>query len=501
MMTFRVKIFAFLAVFACFSLPSAALAQSCNVPCQDGQTCVAAGLYPYVPDTTAFATAICSAWSASGRSEELYLIADENVWDGGYSSDPVYTNGSGTQAPIDVFVYDAMYLEYWKTQTVSVPAASISDPTDFVPYAQTALTEANGDMFALPMLGCTNIMFYRQGDQRMEAVTTFSEFLSVNPAGVYISPVPFDDTGAMMNMSGKTTIGVDYMVRGYLTNNGQWPSMTTLDPAIIQPMTALAETASFYNALTGAIPPHPNVEDQYVRAGYFSDGYGRTSIGFSESMSQMSDTTRSQLRLRAFPWSDDTNADTMFYADVVGVNSSSAYLGSSGAAFFLANLMTQQAVMQASIAPAGGDLSYLFPARQSVLDTLAAQDPFYGQMSDVLSSATSVLVSMPTTDRDAFHSFGGTVEAAVEGAFNGSCDLESTAFPGSNAEAPAICTPLCANSGGWVGSWTNQSPPAWPGYSACGCQQCTAQSPLPTTVSEPSAMVVEGPRLRRYDRN
>jgi thiamine pyridinylase len=93
--------------------------------------------------------------------------------------------------------------------------------------------------------GCTNIMFYRNGDQRMENVTTLSEFLSVNPAGVYISPVPFNDTGAMMNMSGKTTIGVDYMVKGYLTNNGQWPSMTTLDPAIIQPMTALAETASF----------------------------------------------------------------------------------------------------------------------------------------------------------------------------------------------------------------------------------------------------------------
>lgn len=80
-------------------------------------------------------------------------------------------------------------------------------------------------------------------------------------------------------------------------------------------------------------------------------------------------------------------------------------------------------------------------------------------MADVLSTAPSTLVTMPTANRDAFHSFGGTVEAAVEGAFSGSCDLESTIFPGSNAEASGICTPLCANNGGWVGSWTNESPP------------------------------------------
>jgi len=118
----------------------------------------------------------------------------------------------------------------------------------------------------------------------------------------------------------------------------------------------------------------------------------------------------------------------------------------------------------------------------------------------LMAGLTGKRVDVPT-DRDAFHNFGGTVETAVRGAFTGSCDLESTTFPGSTAEAPAICTPLCANSGGWVGSWTNEAPPAWPGYSACGCAQCTAESPLPTTVQEPSAMIMSGPALRRYNRN
>lgn len=489
-------------VFLFWMLSSKAYAQNCDANCMDGETCIAAALYPYVPDTKSFSSAICSAWTASGQSEKLYLIADGNIWDGGYSSDPVYTNGSGAQAPIDVFVYDAMYLEYWKTQTTPVPDKFISDQSDFVSYASSALTQ-NGGMLALPMLGCTNIMFYRAGDGAMEKVTTLSEFLTVNPAHVYSSPVPFGDTGAMLNMSGKTTIAVDYMVKGYSdSDDGKWPSIGPLDQAIIQSMATIAETASYYNALTGVIPPLQGVEDQYVRAGYFSAGYGRTSIGFSESMSQMSEATRSQLKLKAFPWSDKADAPNMFFADVVGVNRNSLFLNGGGTLpFTLANLMTEQTVMQNAIAPESGTLSYLFPARMSVLKALSAKDKLYLQMAAVLDGKASLLVNMPTTDRGAFHSFGGTVQTAVTNAFKGGCDKESPVFPGSNAEAPGICTPLCKDSGGWVGSWTNESPPAWPGYSACGCAKCTSSTPLPSSTAKMSAMAPPGPELRRYNRN
>jgi thiamine pyridinylase len=143
-------------VILCAFLPGAAFASECDSICTDDETCIAAGLYPYVPDMDSFSSAICDAWTASGQTEKLYLIADENIWDGGYSSDPVYTNGSGTSAPIDVFVFDAMYLEYWQTQTVPIPASEITDPADFVSYASTALTQEGGSMLALPMLGCTN---------------------------------------------------------------------------------------------------------------------------------------------------------------------------------------------------------------------------------------------------------------------------------------------------------------------------------------------------------
>lgn len=501
MTTIFPKKYSFLSMFLLPILSTEAVAQSCDSICVDGESCITAGVYPYVPDMNAFTSSICSAWQNSGQTEKLYLIANENIWDGGYSSDPVYTNGSGTQVPIDVFVFDAMYLDYWKTKTTPIPADQISDQSDFVSYAEVALTLQDGSMYALPMLGCTNIMYYRNGDVGMEGVTTFSEFLSVNPAGVYISPVPFGMTGAMMNLSGKTTIAVDYMVKGYLDND-QWPPTSSLNQTIIQSLAEVSETASYYNALTGAIPSLGGVEDQYIRAGYFSEGYGRTSIGFSESMSQMSEATRSQLQLRAFPWTDNSSAPNMFYADIAGVNTASPFLDNGGTLpFVLANIMTEQTTMQSAIAPEGGELSYLFPARTSVLNTLSAVDPLYAQMSAVLNDKPSDLVNMPTNNRDAFHSFGGTVQTAVLDSFTGHCDLESTVLPGSNSQAPEICSPLCQDSGGWVGSWTNQSPPAWPGYSACGCSLCTSSSPLPSSVDEPSAMVKAGPALRRYHRN
>ena len=477
------------------------LAAGCDQICTDGESCLSAAVYPYVPDMEAFTSAICTAWESAGNTEKLYLIADGDVWDGGYESDPVYTNGSGTQVPIDVFVYDAMYLEYWKTQTAAVPASEITDSGDFVPYAQNALLQQDGSMLALPMLGCTNIMFYRDGDVGMAGVETFSDFLSVNRAGTYISPVPFNMTGAMMNMAGKTTIGVNYMVKGYL-DSGSWPATGPLDQGIVDSLAGVAETASYYNALTGAVPPLQGVEFQYVRAGYFSEGYGRTSIGFSESMSQMSPSTRAHLSLKAFPWSDDTSAPNMFYADVVGVNAASPFVTQgSTLPFDLANIMTLQATVQEAIAPAAGELSYLFPARVSVLDNLAAQDPLYGQMSDVLNARATQLVSMPYTDRDAFHDLGGEVQSGVMQAYQGHCDLESQVFPGSNAEAPSICTPLCADSGGWVGSWTNVSPPAWPGYSACGCNTCTQKTPLPISSAQAGTLLDEGRAQRRYLRN
>lgn len=461
----------------------AAFAQSCDTKCTTGeQNCMSAALYPYVPNIDDFSTAVCSAWTSANPSQKLYLITDGDVWDGGYTSDPVYTNGSGAQAQIDVFTYDAMYLDYWETQTTPIPASYISDVADFADYAKDRLVNSNNDMTALPLLGCTNLMFYRSGDAELDGVENFTEYLDANGSNIFKSPVPFDSTGVMYDMSGKTTAGVDYMIYGYL-NGGAYPDINAaqLDATIVTALTQLSERSSYYNALTGAIPPLPGVEDAYIRAGYFSEGYGRTTIGFSESMSQMSDSTRDSVQLKAFPWSTGANTKNMFYADVVGVNSNSPALAQgSTAPYELANLMTRADVMQASIAPSASDVSYLFPARKSVLANLADSYAPYEQMQSVLDDLPTELVVMPTTDRNAFHSFGGTVRDTVKSQFSGGCDLETSTPIYSNDNAAQVCPAVCSGSGGWSGTWTNETPPAWPNYTACGCNTCTQNSPLPS---------------------
>ena len=170
----------------------------------------------------------------------------------------------------------------------------------------------------------------------------------------------------------------------------------------------------------------------------------------------------------------------MFYADVVGVNSKSPALKQNNtAAFKLADLMASADVIRGSIAPPDSDVSYLFPARKSLLSDLANSYPLYQQMQSELNAHPTEMVVMPTTDRLAFKSFGATVQETVRTGFSGGCDLETSPPLSSNAEAAQVCPKVCSDSGGWSGTWTNETPPAWPTYSACGCNICTQSSPLP----------------------
>jgi thiamine pyridinylase len=168
----------------------------------------------------------------------------------------------------------------------------------------------------------------------------------------------------------------------------------------------------------------------------------------------------------------------------------------------------QQAVMQASIAPRAVQLSYLFPARtkrawtrlERARPALPANVRHPEQCQDNVNWSAC---RRPTAT--AFHSFGGSVRGGGRGALQRQLRSgKHRLFRASNAEAPVhLHAALRQSAGGWVGSWTNQSPPAWPGYSACGCNTCIQASPLPQSVQEEEAttMVQSGPALKRYMRN
>ena len=64
-------------------------------------------LYPYVPDVEQFETAIETKWGEVQPDVPLTFIGSEE-WDGGYDKNP--------PADADVYVFDAMFLDYFKSQ-------------------------------------------------------------------------------------------------------------------------------------------------------------------------------------------------------------------------------------------------------------------------------------------------------------------------------------------------------------------------------------------------
>lgn len=65
------------------------------------------GLYPYVPRLDQFQGAITAEWSKVRPDLSLRFLSVDD-WDGGYSDDP--------PPQADVYVFDAMFFEYFRSQ-------------------------------------------------------------------------------------------------------------------------------------------------------------------------------------------------------------------------------------------------------------------------------------------------------------------------------------------------------------------------------------------------
>lgn len=71
----------------------------------------------------------------------------------------------GRLGAYDVFVFDATYFEQFRANNMLEPLASaeVANQDDSVEYAKVGVKV--GDRFyAIPHLGCANLLFYRKGD-------------------------------------------------------------------------------------------------------------------------------------------------------------------------------------------------------------------------------------------------------------------------------------------------------------------------------------------------
>ena len=417
-------------------------------------------LYPYVPRTAQFEAAIRAAWNKVHPADQLNFINDLKVWDGGYHTNP--------PANVDVFVFDAMYFEEFVANEflAEMKASEVKNADDFLPYARAAVMIGD-KYYAIPQLGCANILFYDARDHGVANATTLPQLKSSLNQCTYTSEIPPDRRGLMVDMNGSTTIATLYLDIAH-SMNGTYPlpEPSTPDTKVTDDQRLTLTLESYLNATS-------NNETPYVRGVWFNQGYGRAFMGFTEAMSVMSQQTLSNIGFKPMPLSGTTGKPPLFYADAVGVNKTADQRGIHALAVELANVIAATDTIVASFkAQDGKNPQYLMSVRTSAFDTLEKDYPIYKKMHD-LTKSNPVAFKLDKNAHKWVKDTASKIRQQVTANYSCGCDQTAPRAINNNADAQTVCPAVCQTHGGWSGQWTNQPPAPQP--SVCGCNACALQ--------------------------
>jgi thiamine pyridinylase len=416
-------------------------------------------LYPYVPRPSQFESAIRAAWMKVQPNVQLNFINNLSVWDGGYNTDP--------PPQADIYVFDAMYFEDFRTRglLLAMSPSEIQNADDFLEYARNSVI-VNGNYYAIPQLGCANMLFYNAADTAIANATTLGQLNTTLNRCTYTSEIPPDRRGLMVDMAGRTTNATLYLDIAHSVNGADpLPQPTTPDPTIVAGQRLILTLASFWNGTSNNATP-------YVRGVWFDGGYGRAFVGFTESMSVMSPQTLSTIGFKVMPLSNTVGKQPLFYVDAVGVNTSTTSRGIRDLAVQLANIIAATETIVESFKSPAPDVNpqYLMSVRNSVFRQLSQQYPIYQRMYQLARTSNPVAFKLNSAGRSWVLTAGGLIRQDVTTNYACGCDQAAPQPINSNIEAQSICPAVCSGrNGGWSGQWTNQ-PPAQ--GSVCGCNAC-----------------------------
>jgi len=423
------------------------------------------GLYPYVPNPQQFRDAITAKWRQKQPSVALVFL-DSKDWDGGYDKDP--------PPNADVFVFDAMFLDYFRSKgwLSALTPSEIQDRGDFVKYALDGVV--NGSSYsAIPQLGCANVLFYNKSDAAIANAKKLSEVTGALSRCTYTSRIPPDRRGLMIDMAGATTNASLYLDTEHSQDNLYplpLPPKDKLNPDAIGRLRALLGAASWENSTV-------DTAGFYDRGAWLSKGWGRAFVGYTESMSAMDPDKLAAIGFKLMPLSDNLGAHPLFYADVIGINATTAQRGTRDLAVQLANVMAAADTMVQSLEdPTGGRRpQYLMSTRPSVFRYLGAMYPVYNDMYKLIppdgTPNSALMFRLPAQSRDWLKQVSDTIRGDARAQYPCGCDYPANQSIPNTAAAPPICNATCASHGGWLGQWTND-PPAAQGKSVCGCRVC-----------------------------
>jgi thiamine pyridinylase len=245
------------------------------------------------------------------------------------------------------------------------------------------------------------------------------------------------------------------------------PQPAQPDATYIAYQRTMLNLSSFWNITS----QNPNA---YIRGVWYSEGYGRAFMGFTETMSNMTPAALSSIGFKVMPLSNTTGNQPLFYVDAAGVNTTSIQRGTRDLAVQLANLIASTNVVTASFEAQQPNTNpqYLMSVRNSVFQQLGQRYPIYQRMYQLAQSSNPIAFKLDQNARNWVAATAGTIRSAVRTNYICSCDQTSPQPIYSNVQAQSICPSVCSAHGGWNGQWTNQ-PPA-PG-SVCGCNTCPVQ--------------------------
>jgi thiamine pyridinylase len=330
------------------------------------------GLYPWVPRQNQFKEVVTAAWKAQEPNIALEFV----YWDG-YQQDP--------PEDLDVFVFDAIFLTYFQASNFLSPIRDneVRNLKDFVPYAIEG-ARIKGQLYGIPQLGCTNVLFYRKGDKALAKAKTIQDIFQTIGQCPFHGVIPPENVGMMVDLSGKTTDACLYLetvqdLNGIYTPYPLLPPAAEADKHSIKNLQLILKMANKEHA--NWPPPE---EEPYKRAALFGEGKGRALIGFTEFMSAMGANV-DKVAFKLISFGDKDNVP-LFYTDIIGINATTVARGNRLHALKLANLLASTKVMVAISKPTKDNEfpQYLMPVRKSVFKELGKKYPIYRAMHVLL---------------------------------------------------------------------------------------------------------------------
>lgn len=412
-------------------------------------------LYPYVPRLDQFKKVIAAEWQKVQPDVSIEWV---DGWYGGYSNNP--------QASYDVYVFDAIFLDYFKSQNwlFGLQKSQVSEFDDLLDYAATGIVE-NNLVYAMPQLGCGSILFYHKTDAALAKANNLQAVTSAIGSCVFYGETPKKNVGLMLDFSGGTTNACNYIESVHERLN-QFPVSLPRNPgevdqtAISYLQSALA-SSSFMNALYEG-------DAAYQRADWFNQGIGRAYVGFTESMSELDPPQLNNIAMKPMPWSDNAagNQTPLFYADLVGIHPATQSRGNTTLAIALTNLITSTDVIVKCFGADGSNgPQYLMPVRHTVFQQLGEDFPIYKQMYTMVTGVQPILFNLGKDSRAWLQSMKSNIKSMVLADPQCYCDIEAGPI-WSNSDAQQECPDVCQDYGGWNGQWTTTLPGQ---MSVCEC--------------------------------